>query len=127
MNDRKFQKKLDKMRKKGERYKQEYELVHEYAKYVPDKKRRKVSNVMLAVAVIAIVGYAVATFDLQYNMGIEISATLTTCWYSVWGAEFAALAAIKCSKTKHGSSDTSFGYEYVEQEQAELYNNESYE
>jgi hypothetical protein len=31
-------------------------------------------------------------------MGIEISPTLTTCWFVFWGTEIAALAGIKVTK-----------------------------
>ena len=116
MSNKKFQKKLAKIRKNGERYKQEYELRQQYDKYVPDKKKKKVSNVMLAIIVIAIVSYAVANFILQYVMGVEISPTLTTCWYTFWGSEIVALAAIKCSKTKHEHDYTGINYDYSEQD-----------
>ena len=105
MSDRKFQKKLAKIKKEGERKKQQYELEQAYAKYYPKKKEKKVSNVMLFVIVVAIVGYAMANFMLQYTMGIEISSTLTTCWFAFWGAEIVALAGIKVSKTRHSSED----------------------
>lgn len=98
MTDKQYQKKLEKIKKRGERYKQEKELRDAYAQYMPEKKERKVSNIMLVVIVLAIVGYAVANFYLQYNLGIEISSTLTTCWYSFWGVEIAALSAIKVTK-----------------------------
>lgn len=98
MTDKQYQKKLEKIKKKCERQKQEKELRDAYAQYMPDKKEKKVSNIMLIVIVLAIVGYAVANFYLQYNMGIEISSTLTTCWYSFWGVEIASLCAIKVTK-----------------------------
>lgn len=112
MTDEKFQKKLDKIKKQGERYKQEYELREAYAQYVPEKKTRKVSNIMLVVIVIAIVGYFVANLYLQYNMGIEISTTLTTCWFSFWGVEIVSLAAITRSKVKHGTNETTYSSTY---------------
>lgn len=108
MTDKQYQRKLNKIKKQGERYKQEKELRDIYAEYIPEKKERKVSNVMLVVIVIAIVGYAIANFYLQYNMGIEISSTLTTCWYSFWGVEIAALGAIKVTKVKNDNSNIEF-------------------
>ena len=109
MSDKKFQRKLEKIRKQGERYKQEYELREAYAQYVPEKKTRKVSNVMLVIIVIAIVGYFVANLWLQYKLGIEISSTLTTCWFSFWGIEVISLASIKHSKVKHGTNEIPYG------------------
>ena len=71
----------------------------------PEKKKKKVSNVMLAIIVIAIVGYVVADFILQYRMGIEISPTITTCWFCFWGTEIAALTTLKASKIIKGSTN----------------------
>ena len=65
----------------------------------------KVSNIMLVIIVIAIIGYTVASFLLQYAVGVEVSSTLTTCWFSFWGAELVSLAAIKTSKVKHGANN----------------------
>ena len=56
---------------------------------------------MLALIVIAIVLYTVADFLLQYFAGVEVSPTLTTCWFGFWGTEIVALAVIKTSKVKH--------------------------
>lgn len=98
MNDKRFQKKLDKIEKRGERQKAQYELESRYAQYYPHKNGTKVSNVMLAIVVIMIVGYVFADFMLQYHTSIEISPTITTCWFSFWGAEIIALAGIKVSK-----------------------------
>ena len=114
MTDKKFQRKLAKIKKQGERYKQEYELREAYAQYVPEKKTRKVSNIMLVIIVTAIVGYFVANLWLQYHMGIEISSTLTTCWFSFWGVELVAIAAIRTTKVKHGAHETSYESTYEE-------------
>lgn len=67
----------------------------------------KVSNIMLVIIVIAILGYTIASFLLQYTVGVEVSDTLTTCWFSFWGAELVSLAAIKTSKLKHNTNDNS--------------------
>lgn len=101
MSEKRFQRKLAKIKKQGERYKQEYELKAAYEQYMPEKKTRKVSNIMLVIIVIAIVGYFFANLYLQCFMGIEISSTLTTCWFAFWGCEIVSLAAIKRSKVKH--------------------------
>ena len=109
MSNKKFQRKLEKIKKQGERYKQEYELREAYAKYMPEKKTKKVSNIMLIIIVLAIVGYFVANLWLQYKFGIEISSTLTTCWFSFWGVEIVALATIRTSKVKHNANENSYG------------------
>lgn len=104
MTDKKFQRKLDKIRKQGERYKQEKELRDAYAEYVPEHKKRKVSNIMLVVSVIAILGYVVADYILQYVTGYEISTTITPYWFAFWTSEIFVLAGIKISKVKNETS-----------------------
>ena len=101
-----FELKLNRIKKKGERYKKEKKIRDAYEQYWPEKKERKVSNVMLVVIIIAIVGYFVADFILQKNYGIELSPTLTTCWFSFWGVEIVALAGIRVSKVIKKPNDS---------------------
>ena len=54
MNDKRFQKKLEKIREKGERQKRKAELEAEYAEYYPHRRGAKVSNVMLVIISIPI-------------------------------------------------------------------------
>lgn len=98
MTDREFNKKLRTIEKQGERYKQEALLREEYAPYWPDKKSIRVSKIMLGIIVFCIVSYVIAAFVLQYKTGIEMSPTITTCWFSFWGVELVALTGIKISK-----------------------------
>jgi hypothetical protein len=104
MNADKFKKKLRRIKKQGEQYKIEKELRDAYAEYWPDRKKRKVSNVMLTIIVIAVVGYVIASFWLQYVTGIAIDPTITTCWFAFWTVEVVSLASIRNNKTKHGDS-----------------------
>lgn len=101
MTEKRLQKKLAKIRKRGEQYKQEKELMDAYAEYLPDKKKRKVSNIMLVIIVAAIVVYTIASFWLQYRTGIPIDATLSTLYYGFWTVELISLTSIKNIKTKH--------------------------
>ena len=96
------------IRQKGERYKREKRIRDAYAEYWPEKDKKKVSNMMLIVIVIAIVGYVVADFFLQYQVGVEISPTITTCWFVFWGTEIVSLAGIRISKV----IKESYNYEY---------------
>jgi len=105
MTDKMFQKKLERMQQRGERYKKEKEITDAYAEYLPDRKKRKVSNIMLTVIVAAIILYTVASFWLQYMTGAPVDATLTTLWFSFWTVEVIALTAIKTSKVKHEVHD----------------------
>lgn len=86
------------IKQQGERYKREQKIRDAYAKYWPEKKKKKTSNIMLVIIVIAIVGYFIAAYTLQKAGGVEISPTLTTCWFSFWGVEIVALAGIRVSK-----------------------------
>lgn len=97
MSDKRFQKKLKRIEKRGERQKAKSELEAKYAKYYPSK-RRKVSNIMLVVVVTAIVGYVAANFILQYKTGMSMDSTITTAWFSFFTVEIVALTGIKVSK-----------------------------
>lgn len=66
---------------------------------------KKVSNRMLAVAVLNIIFYTVAAIVLQFFTSVELSPTLTTCWYAFWTSEIFALTGIKISKVKHQSEE----------------------
>ena len=101
MRDLFFKLKLNRIKRRGERYKKIKEANDAYAQYYPNKNKKKVSNVMLVTIVIAIVGYFIANFILQYRMGVEISSTLTTCWFSFWGCEIVAITTIKVTKVKN--------------------------
>ena len=98
MTENMFKRKLKKLKKRGERYKKEKEIRDAYAEYVPEKVKRKTSNILLAIAVIANISYVVAAIWLQLQTGVEISSTLTTCWFTFWGCEIFVLAGIKVSK-----------------------------
>ena len=98
------ERKLKRIQKQGERYKEEKEVMEAYAEYLPDRKARKVSNIMLIIIVVAIVGYVIASFWVQYKTGISMDPTITTCWFGFWTVEIVALTTIKNNKTKHGES-----------------------
>lgn len=66
-------------------------------------EKKKVSNIMLVVICAMIILYALANFVLQYFTSVEVSPTLTTAWFTFWGAELVSLTAIKTSKIKHGA------------------------
>lgn len=60
----------------------------------------KTSNIIVAAAVVSVILYTVAAFVLQFRGEMEISSTLTTCWFTFWAVELASLAGIKITKTK---------------------------
>ena len=102
-----FKWKLNRIKKRGERYKQEKELRDVYAEYVPERKKRKVSNILLVIVVIAITLYTIASFWITYRTGMSIDPTLTTCFYAFWGSELFLLAGIRTSKIIKGYHDDS--------------------
>jgi hypothetical protein len=90
--------KLKRIEKRGERQKAKVTLEEKYAEYYPYREGAKVSNIMLVIIVIAIVGYTIASFVLQYHTGVEMSPTITSAWFLFWGTEIAMLTGIKVSK-----------------------------
>ena len=69
-----------------------------------NKTKKKVSNVMLVVVCIMIFLYTAASFLVQYHTGVEMSATLTTAWFTFWGTELFALAGLRISKVLKGEN-----------------------
>lgn len=113
MSEKRFNKKLERIKKQGERYKQEKELRDAYAQYIPDKKKRKVTNIMLTIVVIATTAYAIASFCLTYTTGINIDPTLTTCFYALWSGELLGLVTIKVGKVIKNKDDNDYANDYV--------------
>ena len=111
MTDRQFKRKLKKMQKEGERYKQIKEVSDAYAGYFPAKKEKKVSNIMLIISVVAVLGYVAAAFWVQLMTGTEISPTVTTLWFAFWTSELWALTSIKRNKIKHSYDETIYNTE----------------
>lgn len=103
MNTEKFKRKLRRIRRKGEMYKKEKEVRDAYAEFWPDRKKRKVSNIMLVIIILAILVYTVAAFWVQYKTGVPIDGTLSTLYYGFWTVELISLTTIKNNKTKHNN------------------------
>ena len=108
MKEKLFQWKLNRIKRRGERYKREYEAKKAYIPYIPERKRRKVSNILLVVVVVAIVSYTVANLWITYATGMSIDSTLTTCFYAFFSSELFLLAGIKLSKIKNKQDDVSY-------------------
>lgn len=105
MTDEMFKRKLQRMKKRGERYKKEQEIRDAYAEYLPDRKKRKVSNIMLVIIVVAIIAYTVASFWIQYATGVAVDSTLSTLYYSFWTIELISLTSIRNYKTKYKTEE----------------------
>ena len=106
MRDKLFRLKLNRIKKRGERWKQEKELRDIYADYIPEHKKRKISNIMLVVSVVAIICYVLADYILQYKTGYELSPTITPYYFAFWTGEIFLLAGIKVGKVIKGPSGT---------------------
>lgn len=120
MREKLFQWKLNRIERRGERYRREYEIKSEYAQYVPERKKRKISNILLVVVVVAITAYTVANMWITYATGVSIDSTLTTCVYAFFSSELFLLAGIKISKIKNNYDDMSCSeIELVEDEDNE--------
>ena len=106
MTDRMFKEKMKRLKRQCERYKKEQELFDAYAKYLPQRKEKKVSNIMLIVSVLAIASYTIANFWIAHESGMYMDSTLTTCFYAFWGSELFLLAGIRTSKIIKGTDNT---------------------
>ena len=70
------------------------------------KRKKPFSAYIIPAAIVAIGLYTASAVVLQFCGLMEISPTLTTCWFSFWTVEIVALAAIKGGKVKHGDKKT---------------------
>ena len=70
------------------------------------KRKKHFSDYIVAAAISAIGLYTAAAVTLQFCGLMEVSPTLTTCWFGFWTVEIVALAAIKGGKVKHGDKKT---------------------
>lgn len=65
------------------------------------KKERSFADYIVFVSIFMVAAFTLAAFVLQFKGLMEVSPTLTTCWFAFWGAEIISLAAIRTSKVKH--------------------------
>lgn len=90
-----FRLRLRWIKRQGEQYRREKKIKDAYAEYWPEKKEKKTSNIVLAVSILTIIVYTVASFWIVYVRGIPMDSTLTTCVYSFFGGELLILGGIK--------------------------------
>lgn len=64
------------------------------------RKKRHFANYIVFLSIFAVTTFTIAAFLLQFNGLMEISTTLTTCWFAFWTVEIVALASIRNKKTK---------------------------
>jgi len=76
-------------------------IVRTSKKRTKPKKKRHFADYIVFLSIIAVTVFTVAAFILQFKGLMEISATLTGCWFGFWTVEIIALASIRNQKTKH--------------------------
>lgn len=62
--------------------------------------KKQFAKKIIPLIIIAVLLYTIAAFVLQFYAGVEISPTLTTCYFGFWGVELSALTIIKVNKIK---------------------------
>lgn len=67
-----------------------------------NKKPRDFADYIIYISIFMVTVFTIAAFVLQFRGLMEVSATLTTCWFAFWTVEIVSLAAIKTSKVKNG-------------------------
>lgn len=70
-----------------------------------NKKKRRFADYIVFLSIFAVTGFTVAAFILQFKGLMEISSTLTGCWFGFWTVEIIALASIRNQKTKHNKKE----------------------
>ena len=82
-------------------------LYHKEDEPTPQKKREKhFSDYVVFVSLTAVVLYTITAFVLQFLRNVEVSPTLTTCFYSFFGVELISLATIKHAKVKNSNTES---------------------
>ena len=69
-------------------------------------KKGKFSKLIVVLSVLLILIYTIVAFVLQFVTQVEVSATLTTCFYSFFAVEMLSLAGIKTRKIKYDDTYT---------------------
>ena len=64
-------------------------------------KKGSFSKLIVALSVALILVYTVTAFELQFVCGVEVSPTLTTCFYTFFAVEMLSLAGVKARKVKY--------------------------
>lgn len=70
------------------------------------KRKKHFADYIVYVSIFMITAYTASAVVLQFTGLMEISSTLTTCWYGFWTAELITLASIKNNKTKNDKKET---------------------
>jgi hypothetical protein len=75
------------------------------------KSHSRTSKLIIAFVIISLFTYTAAAIWLQLKIGVEISPTLTTCFYAFCTGELWLLASIKKSKIANGQKSRAYDTE----------------
>ena len=75
------------------------------------KSHSRTSKLIIAFVIISLFTYTAAAIWLQLKIGVEISPTLTTCFYAFCTGELWLLASIKKSKIANGQKSRAYDAE----------------
>lgn len=86
-------------------------LIKDKIKRKKMKSHSRTSKLIIAFVIISLFSYTAAAIWLQLKIGIEISPTLTTCFYAFCTGELWLLASIKKSKIANGQKSRAYDSE----------------
>jgi hypothetical protein len=75
------------------------------------KSHSRTSKWIIAFVIVSLFTYTAAAIWLQLRIGVEISPTLTTCFYAFCTGELWLLASIKKSKIANGQKSRAYDAE----------------
>jgi Na+/H+ antiporter NhaA len=75
------------------------------------KSHSRTSKCIIAFVIVSLFTYTAAAIWLQLKIGVEISPTLTTCFYAFCTGELWLLASIKKSKIANGQKSRAYDTE----------------
>lgn len=95
-------KRLERNKKIAEMKYQERKLHWEIMRlYLPVKFSIKFNKLIVTICITSIILYTIIAIILQRDTLLEISPTLTTCFYAFFGTELLGLAGIKMMDTRY--------------------------
>lgn len=86
-------------------------LIKDKIKRKKMKSHSRTSKLIIAFVIISLFTYTAAAIWLQLKIGIEISPTLTTCFYAFCTGELWLLASIKKTKIANGQKARAYDSE----------------
>ena len=75
------------------------------------KSHSRTSKLIIAFVIVSLFTYTAAAIWLQLKIGVEISPTLTTCFYTFCTGELWLLATIKKTKIANGQKSRAYDAE----------------